>query len=1184
MRAGYTSDVVIPAAHPRKTPMPQAPHAPFRFTAARVAATARLPLSACIVIAAVAGLAGEPYQPTVAPASAEAARSTAAIGLPPGFKAELAAAEPDVANPVAFTFDDRGRMFVCETFRAEKGVEDNRRHMKWLSDDLASRSIEDRLAYIKKHAGDKLDHYTREHDRLRRLVDADGDGRFEQATVFADGFNDVLDGIGAGVLARDGEVFYTCIPHLWRLRDRDDDGRADERTALHRGFGVKFAFFGHDMHGICEGPDGRLYFSIGDRGLNVPLGDDRLVLPDRGAVLRCEPDGSGLEVIHEGLRNPQELAFDDFGNLFTGDNNSDAGDQARFVQIIEGADSGWRMPFQYLSDRGPWSREKLWHPPFAGQSAAILPPLVHLPAGPAGLCFDPGVGLPAEFAGRFFLCDFRGAAPRSGVNAITVAPRGAGFAVKGIAPFAKHVLATDCQFGPDGALYVLDFVESWNGAGKGRIHRIDRGERTPEEEQRRDATRRLLTGDISARPTAELVTLLGHQDMRVRLRAQFALARRPAESLSLLEKTAADERAAVRPRIHALWAIAQIGRADSPHAAPAAAGLLRLAEHVAAATPVDRAELVAQCCRGLGDLRHAPAADWLTARLRDDAPRVRFFAAQALGRLGNAAAIPALVALLRDDASTSLRDAATCDHELRHAVITALARCAGWRGLGLAPAAANRADLLEPLCADPSVDVRLAVAVVLRRLRSPQLARCLDDAEPAVVLEAARGIHDEPIEAAYPALAAVAARFPQVGGDRGVAATNRPTPDAEPLWRRVIAANHARAGAAEANAVARIAARPDTPAAVRREALECLETWAAAADRDRVLGCIRPRAAGDKAVAAAAVRAALPALLEAAGPLRPVVLRIAATYGFPDVGPLLAQAVADESLEPARRVEMLDALAGLATKELPAALDGALACSDAVVRGGGLRILARQAPDRFLPLAANAVRGQSLPELTAAIDALTRVESPEATAIVADAVARMAAGTLPAAAHLEVIEAASGRKDPAIDARLQKLTAAPGDKLARWRAALHGGDAARGEEIFFFKTEVSCRRCHRIGTRGNDVGPELTGLARSRSRESFLESIVDPNAAIAPGYGAVTLVLDDGTTVSGTLRGEDTDTIQLLLADGSLRTVLKSTIEERAAGLSGMPADIRDKLTLRELRDLVAYLASLEAPPQPAGH
>ena len=261
-----------------------------------------------------------------------------------------------------------------------------------------------------------------------------------------------------------------------------------------------------------------------------------------------------------------------------------------------------------------------------------------------------------------------------------------------------------------------------------------------------------------------------------------------------------------------------------------------------------------------------------------------------------------------------------------------------------------------------------------------------------------------------------------------------------------------------------------------------------------------------------------------------------------------------------------------------------LADADAVVRGGGLRILARTTPARFLPLATTAIAGQSLPELKAAIDAVARLDGHEATAVVADALARLGAGTLPAAAQLEVIEAARSRKDATLDARLATIAAASGDRLAPWRAAEHGGDPARGEEIFFFKTEVSCRRCHRIGTRGSDVGPDLTGLAKSRSRESFLESIVDPNAACSPGYGSVTLVLDDGTTVTGTLRGEDADTIQLLLADGSRRTVLKSVVEDRAAGLSGMPADIRDKLTLRELRDLVAYLATLETPPQPEGH
>ncbi|GDX95676.1 glucose dehydrogenase [Planctomycetia bacterium] len=1137
-----------------------------------------------LAVATVGAAESTPYVPTIAPASAEAARGTAAIGLPPGFKAVLAAAEPELANPVAFTFDDRGRIFVCETFRAEKGVEDNRRHMNWLADDLASRSVEDRLAFIKKHAGANLDHYTREHDRLRRLVDADGDGRFETATVFADGFNDILDGIGAGVLVRDGAVYYTCIPHLWRLRDTDDDGRADERTSLHQGFGVKFAFFGHDMHGLCEGPDGRIYFSIGDRGFNVPIGADRIIVTDRGAVLRCEPDGSGLEVVHEGLRNPQELAFDDLGNLFTGDNNSDAGDQARFVQIVEGADSGWRMPFQYLSDRGPWSREKLWHPAFKGQAANVLPPLVHLPPGPSGLCYDPGVGLPAEFAGRFFLCDFRGAAPRSGVNAITVAPRGAGFTVSKIAPFVRHVLATDCQFGPDGDLYVLDYVESWTGAGKGRIHRISRTERTPAEQTQRDATRRLLTSDVAALPIADLASLLGHRDMRVRLRTQFALARRPTESIPLLETTAADGQQPLRPRLHAIWGLAQIGRGASPQAAAAAAAVMKLAATVTAPSAADRSELVAQCCRGLGDVRHAPAAPFLTDRLRDEAPRVRFFAAQALGRLGDAAAIPALVAVLRDDATTSLRDSITCDHELRHAVITALARCAGHRGIGLAPAAANRADRLEPFLADPSVDVRLGVTIALRRLRSPLLARCLDDADPAVVLEAARGIHDEPIETLAPALAEVAARYPNVGGDRGTAATDRPAPDAEPLWRRVIAANFGVGSGTQAAAVARIAARPDTPVALRKEAIACLEAWPTPGTLDRVLGSSRPLAARDKAPAAAAIRAALPALLEAAGPLRPDILRIAAAYGFTDVAPLLLQAAIDTALEPARRVEMLEALAGLGAGQLPGAIDAALADADAVVRGGGLRILARTTPARFLPLATTAIAGQSLPELKAAIDAVARLDGHEATAVVADALARLGAGTLPAAAQLEVIEAARSRKDATLDARLATIAAASGDRLAPWRAAEHGGDPARGEEIFFFKTEVSCRRCHRIGTRGSDVGPDLTGLAKSRSRESFLESIVDPNAAISPGYGSVTLVLDDGTTVTGTLRGEDADTIQLLLADGSRRTVLKSVVEDRAAGLSGMPADIRDKLTLRELRDLVAYLATLETPPQPEGH
>src|SRR5262249_40450155 len=139
----------------------------------------------------------------------------------------------------------------------------------------------------------------------------------------------------------------------------------------------------------------RLYFSIGDRGFNITTDDGRrLVSPDRGAVLRCNLDGSGLEVFSSGLRNPQDLAFDQYGNLLTCDNCANTGDRARCVHVVEGGDSGFRMPFQYQPDGGVWVREKWCLPPESGQPAFIVPPIALIADGPSGLAYDPGVGLP----------------------------------------------------------------------------------------------------------------------------------------------------------------------------------------------------------------------------------------------------------------------------------------------------------------------------------------------------------------------------------------------------------------------------------------------------------------------------------------------------------------------------------------------------------------------------------------------------------------------------------------------------------------------------------------------------------------------------------------------------------------------------------------------------------------------
>ncbi|MGC4006666.1 MAG: hypothetical protein QM811_27505 [Pirellulales bacterium] len=117
------------------------------------------------------------YMPRIVGASGEGKNAIGNFKVPAGLKIDLFAAEPQLANPVAFCFDHLGRAFVCETFRqkSNQGVEDNRGHKEWLNDDLASDSIEDRRAYIIKHRPDQGKSYTLEHDRIRLLEDRDGD-------------------------------------------------------------------------------------------------------------------------------------------------------------------------------------------------------------------------------------------------------------------------------------------------------------------------------------------------------------------------------------------------------------------------------------------------------------------------------------------------------------------------------------------------------------------------------------------------------------------------------------------------------------------------------------------------------------------------------------------------------------------------------------------------------------------------------------------------------------------------------------------------------------------------------------------------------------------------------------------------------------------------------------------------
>src|SRR5262249_41553522 len=150
--------------------------------------------------------------------------------------------------------------------------------------------------------------------------------------------------------------------------------------------------------------------------------------------------------------------------------------------------------------------------------------------------------------------------------------------------------------------------------------------------------------------------------------------------------------------------------------------------------------------------------------------------------------------------------------------------------------------------------------------------------------------------------------------------------------------------------------------------------------------------------------------------------------------------------------------------------------------------------------------------------------------------------------------------------------------LAPFGMCLEGGEPVRGAQVFATNTALSCRRCHSIKPDLHMVGPSLSDIGAKRSRVELLESIVLPNAKITEGFQTTSFMLDTGLAVSGILRREDATHAVLGDAEGKELVVDLAEVEERSAGLSAMPEGLTQHMTLHDLRDLVAYLATLRTP------
>lgn len=385
----------------------------------------------------------------VAVSQRDPANALAGIDIAPGLQATLSVSEPTVTNLTNLDIDDRGRVWVCDVmnYRGNNG----------------SRP---------------------EGDRILILEDTTGDGVMDKVKTFYQG-TDIDSAMGICVLGN--EVIVSAAPYIWRFIDDDGDDVADRKIAMFTQTGQPQ--HDHSNHSFIFGPDGKFYWNFGNTGLHVKDADGNVVVDIHGRpvidngkpffggmVFRCEPDGSGFEVLAHNFRNNWETTVDSFGTLWQSDNDDDGNRGTRINFVMEHGNYGYRDEMTGAA----WQAERInmeseiplrhWHLNDPG----VVPNLLQTGAGsPCGICFYEADLLPERYRNQMIHCD---PGPNV-VRAYPVTPDGAGYQAT-IEPLMtgtrdQWFRPVDVCVAPDGSLFVTDWYDP--GVGGHRQDDLHRG-------------------------------------------------------------------------------------------------------------------------------------------------------------------------------------------------------------------------------------------------------------------------------------------------------------------------------------------------------------------------------------------------------------------------------------------------------------------------------------------------------------------------------------------------------------------------------------------------------------------------------------------------------------------------------------------------------------------------------------
>ncbi|HJZ54302.1 MAG TPA: PVC-type heme-binding CxxCH protein, partial [Gemmataceae bacterium] len=470
--------------------------------------------------------AADPPKPLDRPIPAKDA--PAAMTLPPGFDVTLFAGEPDIVQPIAMTFDDRGRLWVVECVS----------YPKWSLDGKGT-------------------------DRVVILEDTDGDGRFDKKTVFLDnGVN--LSGIEVGF----GGVWLCSSPNLVFVPDRDGDDTPDgPPEVVLDGWNVKDTK--HNVfNSLAWGPDGWLY---GCNGIQAKARVGKPGAPDKERVAfdcgvwRYHPTKKLFEVVAWGTTNPWGLDWDDYGEMFITNCVID-----HLWHVVPGG----HYQRMYGDDPNPHTYGLMksccdhlhWGggPWTSSRSTGVGGDPKHSEAGGGhahvGCLVYLGDNFPAEYRNSAFMCNIHG----NRLNRDRLERTPSGYVAKHAPDF---LFANDAWFrglcvksGPDGGLYVSDWTDT------GECHNYDKADITNGRVFKVVYGKPpVWKGDISKLSDAELVKLQLHKNDWFVRHARRVLQERAVAGK--LEKDAAGALRAilkdnpdVTRRLRAAWALESTGQ------------------------------------------------------------------------------------------------------------------------------------------------------------------------------------------------------------------------------------------------------------------------------------------------------------------------------------------------------------------------------------------------------------------------------------------------------------------------------------------------------------------------------------------------------------------------------------------------------------------------------------------------